>query len=43
MYDDWQQTFKAKQKANPELARKLDDAANDNNILSAAEMISAIA
>jgi transketolase len=42
VYDEWQQTFKAWQEDNPELAKKLNDAVNDNSP-SAAEMISAIA
>lgn len=40
-YDDWQKTFAAWKKANPELAKQLDDAVNDN-VPSADEMIKAI-
>merc|ERR1712151_386122 len=40
-YDSWQTTFKAWEAANPELAKKLDDAVNDN-VMSAEEMCAAI-
>eukprot|EP00545_Synedropsis_sp_CCMP1620_P006820 CAMPEP_0119006296 /NCGR_PEP_ID=MMETSP1176-20130426/2217_1 /TAXON_ID=265551 /ORGANISM="Synedropsis recta cf, Strain CCMP1620" /LENGTH=705 /DNA_ID=CAMNT_0006958197 /DNA_START=10 /DNA_END=2127 /DNA_ORIENTATION=+ len=40
-YDEWQSTFKAWGKANPELATQLDNAINDN-VPSAAEMIKTI-
>jgi len=40
-YDEWQETFKAWQAANPELAKKLDDAVNDK-VPSAAEMLKSI-
>jgi len=42
VYDEWQNTFKAWQAANPELAKQLDDAVNDN-VPSAEEMIKMIA
>merc|ERR1712151_663929 len=37
-YDAWQETFAAWKEANPELAKQLDDAVNDNT-MSAEEMI----
>jgi len=40
-YDAWQETFKAWSEANPELAKQLDDAVNDN-VMPAEEMIKAI-
>lgn len=40
-YDSWQTTFKAWEAANPELAKQLDDAVNDN-VMSADEMLAAI-
>jgi len=41
VYDEWKETFAAWEKANPELAKQLDDAINDN-VPSAAEMIEKI-
>jgi len=38
VYDEWQETFAAWKEANPELAKQLDDAVNDN-VMPAAEMI----
>jgi transketolase len=40
-YDEWQATFSAWKEANPELAKQLDDAVNDN-VMSAEDMIAAI-
>jgi len=40
-YDEWQATFAAWSEANPELAKQLDDAINDN-VPSAEEMIKTI-
>jgi transketolase len=40
-YDDWQKTFSAWKEANPELAKQLDDAVNDN-VMPAEEMIKEI-
>jgi len=40
-YDEWQKTFKAWQKANPDLAKQLKDAVEDN-IMSAEDMIKEI-
>jgi transketolase len=40
-YDEWQKTFAAWEKANPELAKQLNDAVNDN-VMSADEMIKEI-
>ena len=40
-YDAWQETFAAWKEANPELAKQLDDAVNDN-VMSAEEMIKEI-
>jgi len=37
-YDEWQATFAAWKEANPELAKQLDDAVNDN-VMPAEEMI----
>merc|ERR1712151_566532 len=37
-YDEWQATFAAWKEANPELAKQLDDAVNDN-VMPAKEMI----
>merc|ERR1711966_559850 len=37
-YDEWQTTFTAWSEANPELAKQLDDAVNDN-VMSAEDMI----
>jgi len=37
-YDVWQETFAAWKEANPELAKQLDDAVNDN-VMSAEDMI----
>jgi len=41
-YDEWQETFAAWEAANPELAKQLDDAINDN-VMSAEDMIKDIA
>jgi transketolase len=41
IYDEWQKTYKAWQKANPELAKELTDAIEDN-VMSAEEMLKAI-
>ena len=41
VYDEWQATFSAWSEANPELAKQLDDAVNDN-VMSSEEMIGAI-
>jgi len=41
-YDEWQATFAAWKEANPELAKQLDDAVNDN-VMPAEEMIKEIA
>merc|ERR1711966_14909 len=41
-YDEWQETFAAWEAANPELAKQLDDAVNDN-VMSAEDMIKVIA
>jgi transketolase len=41
IYDEWQKTYKAWQKANPELAKELTDAIEDN-VMSAKEMLKAI-
>merc|ERR1712051_609078 len=38
VYDEWQETFAAWKEANPELAKQLDDAVNDN-VMSAEDMI----
>jgi len=38
VYDEWQETFAAWKEANPELAKLLDDAVNDN-VMSAEDMI----
>jgi transketolase len=40
-YDEWQGTFAAWEKANPALAKQLDDAVNDN-VMSPEEMFKAI-
>jgi transketolase len=40
-YDDWQATFKAWESANPELAKQLKDAVEDN-VMPASEMIKKI-
>ena len=40
-YKEWQETFAAWKEANPELAKQLDDAVEDN-VMSAEEMIKAI-
>lgn len=40
-YDAWQETFKAWSEANPELAKQLEDAVNDN-VMPAEDMIKAI-
>jgi len=40
-YDEWQTTFKAWSEANPDLAKQLDDAVNDN-VMSAEDMIKEI-
>jgi transketolase len=40
-YDEWQATFKSWKEANPELAKKLEDAISDN-VLPAEEMITKI-
>merc|ERR1712003_522488 len=40
-YDEWQETFAAWKEANPELAKQLDDAVNDN-VMPADEMNKAI-
>jgi len=37
-YDEWQETFAAWKEANPDLAKQLDDAVNDN-VMSAEDMI----
>jgi len=37
-YDEWKETFAAWEAANPELAKQLDDAVNDN-VMSAEDMI----
>jgi len=37
-YDAWQETFAAWKEANPELAKQLDDAVNDN-VMSAEDMV----
>jgi transketolase len=42
VYNEWKETFAAWEEANPELAKMLDDAVNDN-VMSAEEMIKAIA
>merc|ERR1712176_427169 len=41
VYDEWQETFAAWKEANPELAKQLDDAVNDN-VLPAEDMNKAI-
>jgi transketolase len=41
IYDDWQTTFAAWEKANPGLAKQLDDAINDN-VMSAEDMFTNI-
>merc|ERR1712127_1158957 len=41
VYDEWQSTFSAWKEANPELAKQLDDAVNDN-VMSAEDMCAAI-
>jgi transketolase len=41
-YDDWKKTYGAWEKANPDLAKQLDDAVNDN-VMSAEDMIKDIA
>merc|ERR1719221_1162580 len=41
VYDEWQETFAAWKEANPELAKQLDDAVNDN-VMPAEDMIKAI-
>jgi transketolase len=41
-YNEWKETFAAWEKANPDLAKMLDDAVNDN-VMSAEAMIEAIA
>ena len=41
MYDEWQETYAAWKKANPDLAKQLTDAVEDN-IMSAEEMFKAI-
>merc|ERR1712003_604951 len=41
VYDEWQETFAAWKEANPELAKQLDDAVNDN-VMPADEMNKAI-
>merc|ERR1712157_242209 len=41
VYDEWQETFAAWKEANPELAKQLDDAVNDN-VMPAEEMNKAI-
>lgn len=40
-YDDWQKTYAAWSKANPELAKQLENSINDN-VMSADDMIAAI-
>merc|ERR1712157_433248 len=41
IYDEWQETFAAWKEANPELAKQLDDAVNDN-VMPAEDMNKAI-